>query len=161
MQLTWWQMLVGIGAALAANHFLIKRIYESVRDDIVAGYPDGVLPAPPGFDPAHWSAELVRRTPGGEWQGRFEVVIYAGALLTQQWPLAASWLAFKLGSKWKSWTTTWEATSPRPQADQDERAAIARAHYARAGLDHRLFVVGTAGNIVAGAIGLVAARLLT
>ena len=159
MQFTWWQLIIGLGAALAADHFLFKRIYERVRDEIVRGYPDGVLPPPPGFDTAQWNAEIVRRTPGGTWQGRLEVVIYASALLAQQWPLAASWLAFKLGSKWKSWTTTWEAIRPRSEADQDECVAIARAHYARAGLDHRLFLVGTAGNVVAGVIGLVVARL--
>jgi hypothetical protein len=68
-------------------------------------------------------------------------------------------LAFKLASKWKSWATTWEAILPKPEADQDERAAVARAHYARAGLDHRLFLVGTAGNIVAGVIGFAVAMV--
>src|SRR3989442_15247366 len=62
-------------------------------------------------------------------------------------PLDASQLAFKLGSKWRTWTSTVQMLRPAP-SDKDKRADIIRAHLARAALDHRLFIFGTGGNIV-------------
>src|SRR5712691_1171138 len=116
----------------------------------------GTLPVHPLLD-LEWENELSRRSPGGEWVGRVEQVLFFGSLLIN-WGIAATWLAFKLGSKWRTWTTTVQMLRPVP-SDKTDRAKIIRAHLARAGLDHRLFIFGTGGNIVAGFAGLAVAKL--
>lgn len=93
-----WTWTVGLLAALACT-LPLGRLMRDVRCAIIRGYPEGVLPAPWGFDLEQWNEDVVRRTPGGEWLGRFEVVIFLIALLSNQWGLGASWLAFKLASK--------------------------------------------------------------
>jgi hypothetical protein len=120
------------------------------------------LPAPEGFDIEQWDKEVIQRTMGGSSQGYFERIIFFGSCASS-WTIAASYLAFKLASKWKSWTTTWEAIealTPKSRDDTAVAAKNARAHLARAGYDHRLFLVGTTANLVAGIIGFAIANFL-
>jgi hypothetical protein len=145
------RIICGLAAALVL--YGLNGLAHKIIGWQIKGAYGGSIPAHPGME-AYWEKEVVGRTPGGWLLGLFEVLIFYASLQTEMWAIAASYIALKLASKWKSWTTTWQAFRPiRPSKKEQKQAVDAtRAHLARAALDHRLFVLNTAGNIVA-AIG--------
>jgi len=67
--------------------------------------------------------------------------------------LAAAWLGFKVAAKWHSWT---QASKLLDAGQVTDQAAL----LARATMDYRFFVLGTAANLVAGLVGLGVGGLL-
>jgi hypothetical protein len=160
--LSWWQIAIGLGVTLLLGR-PVKTSLDEVEKKIKSNYPpDGKLPAPEGFNIDDWNREVIQRTGGGDSLAFFERIIFFSSFAST-WALAASYLAFKLASKWKSWTTTWQAVraiKPKSKDDPVMAAKNARAHLARTGYDHRLFLLGTAGNLVAGLAGFAIAKFL-
>jgi len=154
----WWQMILGLLISLAFGP-LIKCIYKKVDVQIKSRYESNLLPEPARFTRKEWNEMVADSTPGGDWLGHTERVIFFAAFVWH-WALAASYLGFKLASKWKTWTTTWEAIKLPDDATPEDRNQTAKAHYARTGREHRLFTLGTACNLVAGAVGYAVALML-
>jgi len=82
--------------------------------------------------------DLAPMGPGARWLGFFEAVIFFSSFVVADLKgvaLAGAWLVFKSAAKWKAWDSVLE---------KEHRSISAR---------YRLFLLGTAANIVAGLAG--------
>jgi len=141
-------------SAMEVLGFMAGCILRVVEWDIRKHQYGGEFPAPVSYPLALWKREIVGRSPGGWWLGFLERALYLGAALLGKWELVAGYLVLKSASKWKAWTVT--ADSLKGQYLEDIRANLARA-----ALDHRTFLVGTVGNLVAALGGYGVAELLS
>jgi len=82
-------------------------------------------------------------------QGVFECFIFFAAFLGAS-AMGAAWLAFKVASKWKSWSLIADIKDP------NDEVANKVKNGEEVGRQYRSFLVGTAGNLV---IGLAAAAI--
>jgi hypothetical protein len=139
-------------AAMEVLGFVAQLILRLVEWDIRKNQYGGEFPAPSSYPPLLWKREIISRAPGGWWLGFFERALYLGAALLGRWELVAGYLVLKSASKWKAWTAT--ADSLKGQQPEDIRANLARAV-----LDHRRFLIGTIGNLVAALGGVGVAEL--
>src|SRR5713226_7808202 len=103
---------------------------------------------------------LMFRGDSGLILGAIEQAVFVVALWTDGWPLLASWLAFKVASKWQSWTHV--AQIPAPPSANDAAASDRHAM-----LRHKLvarryttFIVGTGANILLAAFGVAIGRIV-
>ena len=91
---------------------------------------------------SHTNETVGPRLPGGEILGNLECAIFfASFLWTSGLVLASAWLVFKTAAKWK----TWQSVGDVPRAETQAR--------------YRVFVIGTAANIVAALFGAVIAQI--
>ena len=96
----------------------------------------------------------MRRGEGGPYLGSVEALIFFLAIWVEGWILLASWLAFKVASKWQSWSQL--AYLPKPPASFDDQGMIEYALLRHTWTARRYvtFLVGTGGNILVGAFGV-------
>ena len=142
-----WSTLIGALVAVVGGHYFTAWLLDQLAVQFQRR-SGGEPPAPPGLAPEIWRAAVVERAPGGDALGHLERVIFFAAFwVSGGWALAAAWLLFKVVAKWHAWNQLSQLGGVSPLED---RAALV----ARAALDYRLFVIGTAANLVAGLAGL-------
>jgi len=139
--------LIGALVAVFGGHYFTTWLLEHVAVQFRLRW-GGEPPAPSGIAADVWKRNFIDRQPGGEALGHLERLIFFAAFwIAGGWALAAAWLAFKVASKWHTWN---EAARLAGAAQLEDRAAL----LARATMDYRFFVIGTAANLVAGLVGL-------
>jgi len=106
--------------------------------------------------------EILGYTRGGAELGFVERLISLGAFWAGGWLLAASWLGFKVASKWNSWTQLGDiprlSKEETDKNSEDVESMRARAY--RFGVGNRRFVLGTALNLGIGMVGAGVAHAL-
>lgn len=103
---------------------------------------------------------VMERSRSGFILGAIEQAVFFVALWTDGWPLLASWLAFKVASKWQSWTHVAQLPTPPPVqnvAATDQYAILRHKWVARR---YITFVVGTGTNILLAAFGVAIGRVV-
>jgi hypothetical protein len=148
-----WSSLVGALVAVVGGHYFTVWLL-----DVVAGRGrargGGRPPAPGGVAHDVWQRNFIERQPGGEALGCLERLLFFAAFwIGGGWLLAAAWLAFKAAAKWHTWS---QAAKLLDAGQVTDHAAL----LARATMDYRFFVLGTAANLVAGLAGLGVGGLL-
>ncbi|MHC8327267.1 hypothetical protein [Pseudomonas sp. LB1P83] len=107
------------------------------------------LPPPSGALDTEW-LKVISGNEGGSVLGALERFLFFSAFLANADVVVASWLAFKVASKWNAWTNI--VAVPKDIQDVDPIGfLIARRSWAT----HLLttFLVGTLANIIAGLLG--------
>ena len=147
-------MILGVGVDQ-----MLKRLDAGTVEKLV----DKVVPVPRGIPKEVWESEVLGGTYGGRELGCAErVIFFASFWFDNGWALAASWLAFKVASKWNSWTQLGDVPKvPQAMAEEHgEELGDLRARVYRVGHANRRFVLGTALNIVCGLAGAGVGRLI-
>jgi hypothetical protein len=106
-----------------------------------------------------WDFVMVR-SGTGVILGAVEQAIFFVALWTDGWPLLASWLAFKVASKWQSWTHVAQLPPPPPPADAAATSEYAILRHKWVARRYITFVVGTGTNILLAAFGVAIGRIV-
>jgi hypothetical protein len=164
---------VGMGVALMLGWTFTKRCLDRIEEETKKEFskPPYKLPVPTMIPKDVWENEVMLMTPGGVHVGNIEWVLFFAAFwISGGWAVAASWLAFKLASKWDTWKTLGEIprrgreiTVKEPNREikeQPEHLDDLRSRMYRTSLSHRKFIVGTGANIVWGLVGVGVAQAL-
>jgi hypothetical protein len=148
-----WSSLVGALVAVVGGHYFTVWLLDVVAGQFRARW-GGLPSAPAGIAEDVWNRNFIERQPGGEALGHLERLLFFAAFwIGGGWLLAAAWLAFKAAAKWHTWSQAAKLLEVGQVTDQ---AAL----LARATMDYRFFVLGTAANLVAGLAGLGVGGLL-
>jgi len=140
--------------------FLVAIIIVLLLELPIASILDSIshhieIDPPAGIDPERWT-DLIRipGRHGGRWIGITERLLFFTALWVGAPILVGAWLAFKVASKWQSWSQL--AYLPKPPASFDDQGMIEYALLRHTWTARRYvtFLVGTGGNILVGAFGV-------
>ena len=93
---------------------------------------------------------------GGRWIGHLERFLFFVSLIAGAPELVVAWLAFKVASKWEAWSNIYKIPEEIPGATKFE-SLLARTRWGSRTFQRSL--VGTAANIAAAFIGLLAFHL--
>jgi hypothetical protein len=133
MNLNPWSVALGVFVTGALHYFFVPALVKFVRDKAIR---DQARDQP---DIARLS--IRQPTYGGDILGHFECAIFFASFI---WPgaiaLAPAWLVFKAAAKWKTWDTS-------------------NVNAAEISVMYRMFLIGTAANIVAAFIGAAVVHL--
>ena len=133
MNLNPWSVALGVLVTGALSYYAVTPLVKFVRDQAIRDQAQG--------QPETASLTVRQPTYGGDILGRLECAIFfasfiwAGAIA-----LAPAWLVFKTAAKWKTWDTS-------------------NVNAAEIPVMYRMFLIGTAANIVAALIGAAIAYL--
>jgi hypothetical protein len=142
-----WSTFIGGLVAVVGGHYVAAWLLDRVAAQFYGRW-GGEPPVPEAVSPEIWKAGIVEHAPGDAVLGHLERLIFFAAFwVAGGWALAAAWLVFKVVAKWHAWNALARLGDAAPLED---RAAL----LARAAFDYRLFVLGTAVNLVAGIAGL-------
>lgn len=137
------QVLLGLFATLLLG-FGVKPLMDYAKNSMK-------LPPPSTALQAEWAA-LMKENEGGRVLGYLERFFFFGVLWAQTDVVLAGWLAFKVASKWNSWSNVISVPKEVPGLDPIQ-FLIARRCWG----SHLLmtFLIGTLANLVVGALGVV------
>ena len=125
-----FSVLLGAIVTGVLSYFIVPWLADYVEDRIRKQFSDNAEPGRP-----RWA--------GGEILGYLECALFFVSFVWMGGvTLAAAWLVFKTAAKWKMWETN------RNTATNVEGAVM-----------YRLFLIGTAANLVAALIGAAIAHL--
>lgn len=124
----------GIVVTLLLSFFAVGRFVDYIEQQVRAQF---------NMDP-----QTVVRTRGDFELGILECVIFYASFAMGSAGLAAAWLGFKTAAKWKSWGLIADAQKENPQDPHD------------VSLRYRVFLIGTAANIVVGLAGFAVSAAL-
>jgi hypothetical protein len=128
---------VGLAITIGAGEF-VGRLIEMVERDPPVDLPNQNV--------QHVWPKLGGRSPGGDWLGRVERLVFFVSFVPQGgWPLAASWLAFKVAAIWQGANQI--NAMPKWLADHPEPIYY-RARMRWASRRVITLLVGTGANIV-------------
>lgn len=103
---------------------------------------------------------VMSRSGTGVVLGAVEQGIFFVALWTDGWPLLASWLAFKVASKWQSWTHVAQLPAPPPPENVTAANQYAILRHKWVARRYITFIVGTGANILLAAFGVAIGRIV-
>lgn len=145
--------LIAIGAVLVG--LVCTLLFGLTVKPLIRRATESMSFPPPSEALASAWKRLVAGDEGGAVLGHLERLLFFGAFLGGADVLVASWLGFKVASKWNAWTNVVAVPKDLPGIDPIEYL-IARRNWA----SHVLvtFLIGTLANMIAGYAGAVAAR---
>ena len=140
---------VGLVIAISLGR-LVGPLLGKVEDDTK---PPELVVAPKKV----WDVILARGG-SGPILGAIEQAIFFIAFWVEGWALLASWLAFKVASKWQSWTHVAQLPAPPPpdQIEALNEYVILRHNWVAR--RYMTFVIGTGANILLAALGALIGR---
>jgi hypothetical protein len=100
-----------------------------------------------------WDVVLARAG-SGPILGVIEQSIFFIAFWSDGWPLLASWLAFKVASKWQSWTHVAQLPAPPPADDLRAVQEYVILRHKWVARRYMTFMIGTGANILLAAFGV-------
>jgi len=138
--------------------FLVAIIIVLLLELPIASILDSIshhieIDPPAGIDPERWT-DLIRipGRHGGRWIGITERLLFFTALWVGAPILVGAWLAFKVASKWESWTNLTRVPPQLKDAKSDLDYFIARTRWSSRTMQR--FLVGTGLNLLSAFIGL-------
>lgn len=136
---------VGLVIALLLGKFvgpLLERVENKSKP------PDPVVASKDIWD------VVLGRAGSGPILGAIEQSIFFIAFWSDGWPLLASWLAFKVASKWQSWTHVAQLPAPPPPEDTAAVKEYVILRHTWVARRYMTFMIGTGANIVLAAFGV-------
>ena len=127
--------------------FPISTILDSISDHIK-------IEPPAGIDPDEWE-DLIKipGKHGGRWIGITERLLFFIVLWVSAPILVGAWLAFKVASKWESWSNLTRVPNELDDVVSDLAYFKARTRWSSRTMQR--FLVGTGLNLLAAFVGLV------
>jgi hypothetical protein len=143
---TFWEVVLGLVTVLVFG-LKVKPLVDQAK--VIAPL------IPPNDATKDKWASLTEGDEGGSVLGPLERILYFGALWIDAPELIATWLAFKVASKWNVWINVIAVPKTLPNVD-DLDLLIARRRWGSNVL--MTFLIGTASNLVVGFAGVAIGR---
>ena len=144
-----WETPFSVGCGLivaVGGNLVVQVLLSKVRKNARLRPPNGV-------GSASWEAAIETDTTGTELLGYLEAVFFFVAFWLSAYALAAGWLVFKLGSKWAVWQHIIKVPESLRREGEDVLDYLGARNQWGSWLLQAL-LVGTLGNILAGAVGV-------
>jgi len=137
-----WSVIAGIGFVIWSMlpiSFVMDRVGERIN------FPD----KPDEMSDDQYN-QILEKIPGGDSMGFFERFVFFIALASGAPSLVVAWLGFKVASKWDAWRNIYQVPDSLDEVSDLDWFLIRRAFGARI---YQRFVIGTAANFLAAAVG--------
>ena len=147
-----------IGAFIAV--FMLHGAVKATMDAATKGIK---LTPPEGIDETRWkNATKIPSEDAGKWLGRVEILIFIMSIWFGFEAIILGWLAFKVATKWEVWQNVIQ--TPAQLKDESGKDIDALEYLAArrrfASYTFMRFLIGTGGNLLVAAAGVLIGRLL-